>query len=105
LDFDRLKILEHSLEAVIILELGRTPRVRTDKNPVQHVQIEDAGFGNGGEGEGNHIFSPASRVVCGPSEDIVKVGRAHVDVREDRVDAIGIVVIGGGGKLEGVCTG
>src|SRR5262249_40366799 len=58
------------------------------------VGIEDARLRDRGEGERDDDLLAPSRVVAGKAEQVVEVGRADIDVGEDRIDGIGIVVVG-----------
>jgi len=74
---------------------GRADRagVRVHLQPVEHVGVEDAGLGDGGEGQREHHLLLVGG-VAGVPEHVVDVGRAHVDVGEDAVDRVRIVVVG-----------
>ena len=65
-----------------------------DMNLVEHVGVEDAGFRNRSKSQGDDNLFLAAHVIAWKSEQVIKVGCADVDVREDRVDCVRIVVVG-----------
>ena len=75
-------------------------RARVDTDAVEHVGVEDAGGGCGGEGEGEH-HAVAVGAVHRPAEHVVEIGRAQRDVGEDRVHRVRVVVVGGPGPRAG----
>ena len=91
---EAFEVFQQPFQAVILFRRTHHASVGRNLDPIQHVGVEDAGLRHGSKREGNDDLFATIEVVAGKPENVVEVGGADVDVRKNRIDGVGIVVVG-----------